>query len=288
MISIRKTLLLTGALALIGTAAVAAHHMGHGHGHGFGGGRMFEMADANKDGKVTKAEADKAAAERFKKISGGKSSITEAQFAAFKPERKESADHNDRRGNAFKRADWNGDGMLSLQEFSAGPQARFMRADRDGTGSVNCAPKHHKDHAMPPATEGDAAKVGHDPRHHGKRHGMRGGHQICAQADADKNGVVTRAELDASLAAKFASVTKGGSGMTDAQFDSLREDRRAGMREGAFKRLDKNGDGKLTEAEFSAPAAHVFAKLDKNNDGVVEKSELPHRGFKHRGKPEAN
>jgi hypothetical protein len=43
--------------------------------------------------------------------------------------------------------------------------------------------------------------------------------------------------------------------------------------ESRFQMMDKNGDGKITQDEFTAPA-EVFKRLDKNGDGVITKEEL--------------
>src|SRR6185295_9255623 len=40
----------------------------------------------------------------------------------------------------FRRADWNGDGRLSLEEFSAPQRAHLEMMDQDGTGTVLCNP----------------------------------------------------------------------------------------------------------------------------------------------------
>ncbi len=50
--------------------------------------------------------------------------------------------------------------------------------------------------------------------------------------------------------------------------------------EDAFKKLDSNGDGKLSLSEFSASvkdatkAGDAFKKLDKNNDGFLDLEEF--------------
>jgi Ca2+-binding EF-hand superfamily protein len=49
-----------------------------------------------------------------------------------------------------------------------------------------------------------------------------------------------------------------------------------------FKRLDKDGDGKLTLAEFAASELKLFARLDKNKDGVIAADEMRPR-FHARG-----
>lgn len=50
--------------------------------------------------------------------------------------------------------------------------------------------------------------------------------------------------------------------------------------EAAFKKLDKNGDGKVSKEEFTAKAKDAakaekaFAKLDKNGDGSLSLEEF--------------
>jgi hypothetical protein len=41
-----------------------------------------------------------------------------------------------------------------------------------------------------------------------------------------------------------------------------------------LERLDADGDGKITRAEFDAEAAQRFARMDRNGDGVVDAAEL--------------
>lgn len=45
-------------------------------------------------------------------------------------------------------------------------------------------------------------------------------------------------------------------------------------RPGFVARLDKNGDGKVSAAEFDGPAEH-FKAMDKNHDGFLSESEAP-------------
>ncbi|MCP4376709.1 MAG: hypothetical protein GY794_11110 [bacterium] len=40
------------------------------------------------------------------------------------------------------------------------------------------------------------------------------------------------------------------------------------------KRLDKNGDGKVSKSEFDGPSRH-FSVLDKNSDGYLSEDEAP-------------
>ena len=61
--------------------------------------------------------------------------MTEAQFA--KAHEKMLREHS---ALQFQRMDWNGDGVLSLDEFRAPLRARFEKMDRDGSGTIACKP----------------------------------------------------------------------------------------------------------------------------------------------------
>ena len=41
-----------------------------------------------------------------------------------------------------------------------------------------------------------------------------------------------------------------------------------------IKRLDKDGDGKVSKTEFDGPSEH-FTKFDKNGDGYISEDEVP-------------
>ena len=48
-----------------------------------------------------------------------------------------------------------------------------------------------------------------------------------------------------------------------------------------LKQFDRNGDGRVSEAEYVAWMSRGFRRMDRNGDGVLEASELPGS----RGKP---
>lgn len=128
-------------------------------------------------------------------------------------------------------------------------------------------------------------------------------------ADADGDGVVTRAEHDAHAAQRFARMDANNDGVVN---ETDREARHEAMRTQMFARLDadSNGsisreefmsadhrmsrrggdrskmrghgmmrmgdtdnDGSISQAEFSAAAATRFQRMDANNDGQVTKAE---------------
>jgi hypothetical protein len=51
-----------------------------------------------------------------------------------------------RRGDPFKHADWNLDGSLSLDEFSARPRMMAARIDRNGDGTITSEEREFRRH----------------------------------------------------------------------------------------------------------------------------------------------
>lgn len=89
---------------------------------------------------------------------------------------------------------------------------------------------------------------------------------VFVMADANKDGFADRAELEAVQAKEF-----------NAQRAYVLK-----QREALYKRLDKDGNGALTLAEFNAPVVGapvktdtgpVLAKFDTNKDGKVSLAE---------------
>ena len=102
-------------------------------------------------------------------------------------------------------------------------------------------------------------------------------------ADANHDGVITRAEFDAARAARFAQL--------DANHDgSLSADERPHWgpppgqqppadhpHDGAHHGMmnpDANGDGVISRAEYDAQGAQMFSRLDANHDGAITQAEI--------------
>jgi hypothetical protein len=127
----------------------------------------------------------------------------------------------DRGHGMFDRADTNGDGFVTKDEFAAGRDTFFTKLDANGDGAIDQA-------------ELDKA-----------REAWRQRMNKPAQSDAN-----TQANTQA-----------------DAQ----------GKKHGGFmQRMDTDGDGKISAAEFAAAGDRMFAKLDANGDGKLVKDEIPH------------
>ncbi len=242
--------------------------------------QFLERLDADKDGKVTKAEFAAARAAEFKAADkNGDGFISKEEFAAYGDQRR--GDFVDR---MFARLDKNGDGKLDATELAAGRGTRADKGDR-----------------------ADRAERGAD----------RAGRISFERADAGKKGYLTledltkfrSARLEASIKRRFERLDTNRDGKLTA--DELPLDRREAImradanKDGAvtleefaarprqflvrrveveFKALDSDGDGKLTKAGIDAARGKPLLLLiaDANKDGVVTKDELA-KAFASRG-----
>lgn len=259
-----KVALLVGVALLTGvSAAVAAMNeppAGFGanrfQGSGRGAGRFLADYDLNHDGKVSKDELNRALGQRFAAIAHGQP-INAQQFANDAMRK-----HRDREALLFHRADWNGDGKLTLDEFMAPLRSRFAYADRQGTGISDCAHRARQAHF------GDDQAAG-KPRRYGRS--SRG---ICFTSDLNQDGKVTHAEYDAANAKRFAEAAHGAKTLTFDQFQSIGGANFQQVGSRIFQHMDSNNDGKLTLAEYAAPQLKQFARFDRNHDGVVTRDEI--------------
>lgn len=223
--------------------------------HGRVGQRFLSEYDLNHDGKVTRDEFNKAVAQRFAQSTSGSKVMNEKQFEGFRT--RSLHQHADQ---SFRRADWNGDGKLSFDEFAGPIRVSFERADRQSAGAIVCR-AHNMGKAAP--AQG----------HRSPRGGSRGAGNFCARDDLNHDGKVTRAELDQALHQQFAAASKSGT-LTKDQFESMQHSRAAATSGRGFQRLDTNHDGKLTLQEFAASQQKAFARMDRNGDGTITRDEM--------------
>jgi Ca2+-binding EF-hand superfamily protein len=92
--------------------------------------------------------------------------------------------------------------------------------------------------------------------------------------DLNHDGKVTKAEIEQVNAQRFKDASGGGSTVTLEQFIQAHMKEFREREEHRFKELDKNGDGKLTQAEFEGHHADMFDHMDRNKDGVITKDEI--------------
>lgn len=231
--------------------------------------RFLAEFDLNHDGKVTRDEFNKAVAQEFFAATHGGQTMSEDQFIASR-----TKDLRQRVTELFHRSDWNGDGKLSFDEYAAPERARFEQLDRDAQGVISCAARRSgADDEPPPQNQGYAPS-----RSRGRSSGGgRGRGGFCAEFDLNRDGKVTRAELDQGLHQEFQSAAKGGAFLSADELYALELGHYRQLDAHIFERINTSYDGKLTLQEYAASEAKFFARLDKNGDGVITADELSSR-----------
>jgi Ca2+-binding EF-hand superfamily protein len=108
-------------------------------------------------------------------------------------------------------------------------------------------------------------------------------------ADADKDGKLSHAELEARRQAGFAAADTNADGALSAEELSARQlarfqERLAERTQAMLDTMDNAGNGSLSADELGeGPGLRNFARIDADNDGFVTKEEI-RAGMKHRMK----
>jgi hypothetical protein len=99
--------------------------------------------------------------------------------------------------------------------------------------------------------------------------------QMLLHFDANKDGALSRAEVDGALRAEFASSDRDGDGRLNPEEASTENDKRW-RSEGpaATPVIDWNQDGGVDMQEFANAARGMFDLVDQDGDGVVSAGEL--------------
>lgn len=110
-------------------------------------------------------------------------------------------------------------------------------------------------------------------------HGGHGGDRHFDKMDTNGDGLISAAEHAAGATAKFAKMDLDGSGTTDADeivaaHEQMRKDREAEMAAEKVRKLDANGDGVVSSAEFGGAMQARFANADADKDGNLSKDEM--------------
>ncbi len=109
-----------------------------------------------------------------------------------------------------------------------------------------------------------------------------------SEFDADGDGLVTQAEIEAFAENRFASLDTDGSGTVSKDEFVARAVTRATERaEAMFDRLDVDGDGSLSQDAIAAQrgrgpnAERIIARLDTDGDGAVSEEEFEAMSERH-------
>lgn len=117
--------------------------------------------------------------------------------------------------------------------------------------------------------------------------GHHGPKMSFEEIDADGNGEVTKAELDALKDARFAAADSNGDGVLSLEEMQVRAQDQAAKRAARMlERFDKNGDGGLSKDELPQPrrAGKMFDRMDGDGSGSISKQEFEEARMNHGGK----
>jgi Ca2+-binding EF-hand superfamily protein len=95
----------------------------------------------------------------------------------------------------------------------------------------------------------------------------RGSNRFLDAFDLNHDGKVTHDELNKAIAAKFSAATHGASSMTEEQFAAMHPQQFQQHTAQMFRRLDWNGDGKLSLDEYAGPQRVRFEVMDRDGKG---------------------
>lgn len=110
--------------------------------------------------------------------------------------------------------------------------------------------------------------------------------EILSRYDANHDGTITRAEMEAGLKSDFAAADTNHDGRLDA--DEARAVNNQRWSEGlstASTLVDWNQDGYVDFNEFAGTARSLFAEIDTDGDGLLSPGEL--KAYAGHKKPDA-
>ncbi len=121
-----------------------------------------------------------------------------------------------------------------------------------------CASHHHRQ-----VPENDVRREWHPSR------------DLLLKYDANHDGTVTKAELEAGLKADFAAYDTDHNGCLNAEeVRAINEQRLNDQGSTATPLIDWNQDGCVDFNEFAGTARSLFIQLDRNEDGKLDPKEI--------------
>lgn len=118
------------------------------------------------------------------------------------------------------------------------------------------------------------------PQHQAQNERQDGRGGFLRRADANEDGIITRAEFDASAGDRFRRRDDNSDGAITEDEPQGRgggpdSGGRSGRGGGRMMDADVNEDGTITRAEFDASQNEMFIRFDEDQSGAIESSELP-------------
>jgi len=236
---------------------------------------LFGQLDANDDKVIDPKEVPESGRTAFEQLlkvgdsnKNGKLELEEYRALIVVTMREDAAPRGPRSARQLMAMDKDDDGKVSKEEYK-GPKPLFDRLDADKDGFITrkeaAAMRTSAPDAPPPASRprpgpGDGPGLTgarfreSDKDGDGKisKEEFRGPGPMFDRLDADQDGFITKKDIAAMAARAGALQTK------------------------RFKAMDKDGDDKVSRAEFQGPAP-VFDRLDADKDGFLTEKENARR-----------
>ncbi|MBI5366822.1 MAG: EF-hand domain-containing protein [Planctomycetes bacterium] len=217
---------------------------------------IFRKHDQDRDGRISRAECPPDGRERFDRVDQDHDGfVTRAEagrVAAGRAGGELRATEEARQ--KFAALDRDGDGALSGDELPAEARPFLATVDADGDQRVSRA-------------EVEAAEAD------GRLKRIRGAIKHFAEADADQDGAVVRAEFPLTADVEFDALDEDGDErITIEEVAGFVANRYGTSPKGFVARYDRDADGRVARAEFRG-ADEAFDRLDADGDGYVTAAE---------------
>jgi Ca2+-binding EF-hand superfamily protein len=183
-----------------------------------GAGKMFDRTDTDKSGTLSQAEVLASAEKMFERRDSNKDGAIDAADAG--KGKWHHGKHGEKRAERMlQRLDTDKVGKISKDEMLARATQTFQRLDADGNGEVTKAEVDAKREAFRDArkafrevkaTDGEARDAARKALRDARIDRMGG--RMFERADADKNGILTKAEMETAAAAMFQKRDRNGDG----------------------------------------------------------------------------